>query len=210
MTISQDPLLTKAAQSDRTRASLIAVARTMFAERGYGPTPTEDIVAAAGVTRGALYHHFRDKLDLFEAVYTELQDEMRERIGNAYGNTLQATDDRWEALRAGFHEYLDHSMDGEVQRIVLLDAPAVLGWERWREIDISLDLLQTGLGVSRDEGVLDERLPVDETAHLMLGVVSEASHLIAQSRDVERARASVGALVDHFLDALRASNGAHA
>ena len=66
----QGPLLTKAAQSDRMRASLIAVARTMFAERGYGPTPTEDIVAAAGVTRGALYHHFRDKLDLFEAVYT--------------------------------------------------------------------------------------------------------------------------------------------
>jgi AcrR family transcriptional regulator len=177
----------------------------MFARRGYGPTPTEDIVAAAGVTRGALYHHFRDKLDLFEAVYTELQDEMRGRISEAYGTTLQATDDRWEALRAGFHEYLDHSMDAEVQRIVLLDAPSVLGWERWREIDISLDLLQTGLGRSRDEGVLDERLPVDETAHLMLGVVSEASHLIAQSRDVEGARASVGALVDHFLDALRAS-----
>jgi AcrR family transcriptional regulator len=208
--VPQEPLLTKSAQSDRTRASLIAVARSMFAERGYGPTPTEEIVAAAGVTRGALYHHFRDKLDLFEAVYLELQDEMRARISEAYGNTLQTTEDRWEALRAGFHEYLDHSMDPEVQRIVLLDAPSVLGWERWREIDISLDLLQTGLGVSRDEGVLDERLPVDETAHLMLGVVSEASHLIAQSRDVERARASVGALVDHFLDALRGSNGAAA
>ncbi len=179
----------------------------MFAERGYGPAATEELVAEAGVTRGALYHHFRDKRHLFEAVYTEIQDEMRERISAAYGGTLQATSDRWEALRAGFHEYLDHSMDPEVQRIVLLDAPSVLGWERWRAIDISLDLLQTGLGVSREEGVLDERLPVDETAHLMLGVVSEASHLIAQSEDVARARASVGALVDHFLDALRAREG---
>ncbi|MBM3139403.1 MAG: TetR/AcrR family transcriptional regulator [Chloroflexi bacterium] len=192
----------KAEQSDRTRAALVAVARALFAERGYAGTATEEIVQAAGVTRGALYHHFRDKQDLFEAVYRELQTELRARIVQA----TRVEADVWERVRAGFHEYLDRSMDPTVQRIVLIDAPSVLGWERWRAIDgeFALGLLRAGMERLRQEGVLDAGISIEHLSHLLLGVVSEASHVIAGAADVPAARREVGGLVDRFLDALRA------
>jgi AcrR family transcriptional regulator len=191
----------KAEQSDRTRAALVAVARQLFAERGYAGTSTEEIVHAAGVTRGALYHHFRDKQDLFEAVYRDLQDELRERIRAA----ARVEAERWERVRAGFHEYLDHSMDPTVQRIVLIEAPSVLGWERWREIDneYALGLLRGAMeGLQRD-GAIAPSTSIEYLSHLLLGVISEASQLIASASDVAAARAEVGALVDGVLDSLR-------
>jgi AcrR family transcriptional regulator len=131
----------KAEQSDRTRAALVRVARQLFADRGYAATSTEEVVQQAGVTRGALYHHFRDKSDLFEAVFLEIQDEARDRIRGAGS----VPSEFWERFRAGFDEYLNHSMDPSIQRIALIDTPAVLGWERWRELDYTLDLLQGAL-----------------------------------------------------------------
>lgn len=113
----------KAEQADRTRANLMQVARTLFAERGYAGTATEEIVQQAGVTRGALYHHFRDKRDLFEAVFIEVQQEMRERIGAA---SRSAAGGPWDSFRAGFDVYLDHSMDPTVRRILLLDRKSVV------------------------------------------------------------------------------------
>ncbi len=193
----------KSEQSDRTRGALIGVARALFSERGYASTPTEEIVQAAGVTRGALYHHFRDKQDLFEAVYRDLQDELRDRIIDA----TRVEADLWERMRAGYHEYLDHSMEPTVQRIVLIDAPSVLGWERWREIDAeyALGLIRSGLLRAQEEGLLAAQASVDYMSQLMLGVISEASHLIAFAADIPAARIEVGALVDHFLDSLRTS-----
>src|SRR5690606_19094482 len=145
--------------------------------KGYAATATEEIVQAAGVTRGALYHHFRDKQDLFEAVYRDLQDDLRERILQA--SRSQPESQPWERLRAGFHEYLDHSLDPTVQRIVLVDAPSVLGWERWRQIDAeyALGLLRLGFGRAQELGLIDPTPSIEHLAHLMLGVVSEASHL---------------------------------
>lgn len=191
----------KAEQSDRTRATLIAVARGLFAERGYAATGTEEIVHAAGVTRGALYHHFRDKRDLFEAVYRDLQDELRERIRAA----ARVEAERWERVRAGFHEYLDHSMDPTVQRIVLIDGPSVLGWEHWREIDneYSLGLLRSAMERLQGDGDIAAGTSIEYLSHLLLGVISEASHTIAFAHDVASARADVGALVDRILDGLR-------
>ncbi|MPZ97724.1 MAG: TetR family transcriptional regulator [Dehalococcoidia bacterium] len=191
----------KAEQSDRTRGALIDVARALFAERGYAATATEEIVHAAGVTRGALYHHFRDKQDLFEAVYRDLQDQLRDLIVAAY----RAEADPWERIRAGLFEWLDHSMDPTVQRIALIDAPSVLGWERWRTIDTeySLGMLRGALGAAIERGLIDDARPVDVLAHLLLGVISEASHIIARAEDVTAARAEVGAQVDHFFDSLR-------
>ena len=191
----------KAEQSDRTRAALITVARALFSERGYASTSTEEIVQAAGVTRGALYHHFRDKQDLFEAVYRDLQDELRDRILNA----TRVEAEPWERMRAGYHEYLDHSMEPTVQRIVLIDAPSVLGWERWREIDAeyALGLIRNGLTRAQEIGLLGADASVEYLSQLMLGVISEASHVIAFANDAVVARTEVGALVDHFLDSLR-------
>lgn len=188
----------KAEQSDRTRSALIAVARRLFAERGYAATATEEVVQQAGVTRGALYHHFRDKQDLFEAVFIDIQEELRPRIRDAY----LSEPDSWVAFRAGFHEYLNHSMDPTVQRIVLLDAPSVLGWERWREVDYSLSLLQSGLSALAAEGVIGD-VAVDELAHLLRGVASEASHMIALSSDVAESRRRVGQMVELLLEGIR-------
>lgn len=189
-------------QSARTRAALLGAARALFAERGYSATGTEDIVQAAGVTRGALYHHFVDKQDLFEAVYTTLQNDLRDRILTAARADPEAP--VWERIRRGVNEYLDHSMEPTVQRIVLVEAPAVFGWARWREIDseYALGLLKSAITTARDDGLLTDGDP-DTLAHLMLGVVSEASQVIAGATNVAAARLEVGRAVDHLLDSLR-------
>ena len=158
----------KSEQSDRTRAALVRVARSLFAERGYAGTSTEEVVQHAGVTRGALYHHFRDKNDLFEAVFVEIQDEARARIRGA----AESREAPWERFRAGFDEYLNHSMDPTIQRIALIDAPAVLGWERWRELDYTLDLLQNALRGLQEQGAIGPQHPTDELAHLLRAVAA--------------------------------------
>ncbi|MCK9487082.1 MAG: TetR family transcriptional regulator [Dehalococcoidia bacterium] len=189
----------KSEQSDRTRATLVRVARALFADRGYAATSTEEVVHQAGVTRGALYHHFRDKYDLFEAVFLEIQDEARARIRGAAG--LHTTP--WEAFRAGFDEYLNHSMDPTIQRIALIDAPAVLGWERWRELDYTLDLLQSALRGLRENGAIAPQAPTDELAHLLRGVANEASQMIASSADAPGERRRVGEALAAILEGLR-------
>lgn len=190
----------KAEQSDRTRASLLRVARQLFAERGYAAASTEEVVQQAGVTRGALYHHFRDKQDLFEAVFIDIQEEARERIRGAFAEPT----DPWDRFRAGFDEYLNHSMDPTIQRITLIDAPAVLGWERWRELDYTLGMLQNGLGYLQEEGVVDRSMPTDELAHLLRGVANEASQMIASAFDAPAERRRVGQALIAILEGLRA------
>ncbi len=191
----------KSEQSDRTRAALVRVARHLFAERGYAGTSTEEVVQQAGVTRGALYHHFRDKNDLFEAVFLEIQDEARARIRGA-AETRQAP---WERFRAGFDEYLNHSMDPTIQRIALIDAPAVLGWERWRELDYTLDLLQNALRGLQEVGAIAAEHPTDELAHLLRGVANEASQMIASAADAPAERRRVGDALAAILEGLRVS-----
>src|SRR5690348_2578258 len=123
---------TKAEQREATTAALIAAARELFAERGYANVGTEEIVQRAGVTRGALYHHFKGgKEELFRAVLVQLSAELMQRVVEAAG----ATNDPFEELVAGADAFLDASMTPEIQRIVLIDGPSVLGWEVWRAID---------------------------------------------------------------------------
>jgi len=191
----------KAEQADRTRANLMQVARTLFAERGYAGTATEEVVQQAGVTRGALYHHFRDKRDLFEAVFIEVQEEMRDRISAASRN---AEGPPWDKFRAGFDVYLDHSMDPAVRRILLLDAPSVLGWERWREVDAALGLLRNGLTTLQSLGQVDPRMGIEEIAHLLRGVASEGAHMIALASDPTETRRAVGVAVDRLLESVQA------
>lgn len=191
----------KAEQADRTRANLMQAARALFAERGYASTATEEIVQQAGVTRGALYHHFRDKRDLFEAVFIEVQQEMRERTRAA---SRSASGGPWDHFRVGFDVYLDHSMDQTVRRILLLDAPSVLGWERWRELDASLEMLRNGLTNLRASGHLDPALGIEEVAHLLRGVANEGSHMIALASDAAETRRVVGEAVDRLLRSIHA------
>src|SRR3954467_3741958 len=127
---TEAPRSAKAAQSEATRAGLLAAARALFAERGYAHVGTEEIVRAAGVTRGALYHQFADKRDLFAAVFEELEGEL---ILEA-ANRMVGLDDPLEAMKAACRGWLEACARPEAQQIVLLDAPAVLGYETWREI----------------------------------------------------------------------------
>jgi AcrR family transcriptional regulator len=191
----------KAQQSFVTRTALLTVARELFAERGYAQVGTEEIVRAAGVTRGALYHHFKDKADLFAAVYEDVEGALMERIA---ASAMAAARDPLELLRAGASGFLDACEDPAVQQIALLDAPSVLGWERWREIGMryGFGLVRGGLQEAMDAGVI-ERQPLDALAHLLLGAIDEGAMLIARAENPAEVRADVGAAVDRFLDALR-------
>src|SRR4051794_27900843 len=131
--LSHDPPAkrTQAERRTATRRALLDAGRALFAQHGFAGTPREDIVTRAGVTRGALHHHFGRKEDLFRAVFEELEAELGERIMIA----AVAGADPLAQLRLGCQAFLDAALDPAFQRIVLLDAPAVLGWEAWREAD---------------------------------------------------------------------------
>src|SRR5918999_4564612 len=139
-------------RSEATRARLMAVARELFAKRGYAGVGTEEIVRRAKVTRGALYHHFRDKRDLFRAVHEQHEQELVERIGAA----MQGVDDPFEVLVTGTRAFLDACMEPAMIRIALIDAPAVLGWEEWREIGAryGLGLVTAGPQGAMGAGIL--------------------------------------------------------
>jgi AcrR family transcriptional regulator len=193
----------RARQSFVTRTALLTVARELFAERGYAQVGTEEIVQTAGVTRGALYHHFKDKADLFAAVYEDVEGALLERIATS---AMAAAQDPLELLRAGASGFLDACEDPAVQQIALLDAPAVLGWERWREIGMryALGLVRGALQEAMDAGLIASQ-PVDALAHLLLGAIDEGAMLIARADNPAEVRSDVGAAVDRFLDALRVS-----
>src|SRR4029450_11947753 len=141
-------------RSEATRQRLVAAARTMFAERGYAGVGTEEIVQAAGVTRGALYHQFRDKTDLFAAVAETAQAEVAHRITS--GAQTDGAVDPMTALPAGGRRSLEAAAAPAVERILLVDGPAVLGWQAWRDLAdrYGLGLLQHGLQVAMDAGAL--------------------------------------------------------
>ena len=117
-------------RSEATRRLLVTAARTLFGERGYASVGTEEIVRAAGVTRGALYHQFRDKADLFAAVAEQVEAEIVTRVAEGAVAAVGPV----EELRTGMRLFLDACAEPEVERIILLDAPAVLGWEAWRDL----------------------------------------------------------------------------
>jgi AcrR family transcriptional regulator len=190
----------KAEQSEATRADLIAAARRLFGERGYAGVGTEEIVRAAGVTRGALYHHFRGKRELLEAVYEQVEGEVTQRIAEG----ALSGSDPLEAMRAGAAEFLERCLDPEVQRIVLLDAPAVLGWDRWREIagGYGLGLIEASLQAAIDAGQIEQQ-PVKPLAHVLMGALDEAAMLVARAEEPDKTRAEVAETLNRLLDGLR-------
>jgi len=185
------------------RDALIEAARVLFAERGYADVGTEEIVRAAGVTRGALYHHFGGKRDLFEAVYERVEAELAQRI--AAGALDARTTEPLAAMRAGAEMFLQACTEPEAQRIALLDGPSVLGWDRWREIaaEHGLGLIEGTLAAAIEAGAVPEQ-PVRPLAHLLMGALDEAGMLIARAEDPERTRADVGRALDRFLAAFSA------
>jgi AcrR family transcriptional regulator len=194
----------QAERSEATRKALVDVARRLFAKRGYADVGTEEIVRRAGVTRGALYHHFSGKEDLFRAVAEQVEEEMTRKSAEA----ALAHQDPWEQQRAGWEAFLDACLDPAVQRIILLDAPSVLGPKAWREIasKYGLALVQFGIRSLMEAGLIEEQ-PVDPLAHLVIGALSEAAVVIAQADDTETARAEMGAALERLMVGLRVDSG---
>ena len=192
----------RAEHAESTRAALLAVAQELFAELGYAGTSTEEIVQRARVTRGALYHHFRDKRDLFEAVVEEMEAGIATRLVAAAASET----DPWGRLQSGLATFLDACEEPAIQRVLLMDAPSVLGWEKWREIDAKygFGMLKGGLQSAMDSGAIQPQ-PVDPLAHLLTGAVMEAAMVIATAKDVRSARAEVGATLERLMEGLRAS-----
>ena len=189
------------ARSEATRARLVDIARRLFAERGYAHVSTEEIVSAAGVTRGALYHQFKDKADLFRAVFEQVERELVERLAAE----ALTRDDPWEAQLAGLDAFLLACGEPEIQRIALLDAPSVLGWEAWREIEAQygLGLIIGGLRNLIDIGLIPTQ-PVEPTAHAILGALIEAGLYVARADDFDAAHAEMSEVLHRMLDGLRA------
>jgi AcrR family transcriptional regulator len=179
-----------------TRDALVGVARELFGERGYDGTSIGAVLAAAGVARGALYHHFATKEELFDAVL----DREVARVATAAAEAALQEGDPLASLRAGCATWLRIALDPAVQRIVILDPPAVVGWKRWRELDEAHTLggLRANLLALAAEGRIAES-EVDTFAHMLLAAVAEAALLIAQAADPEAALAIGQSAVDTLL-----------
>jgi AcrR family transcriptional regulator len=189
-----------AGRAEGTRAALIAGARRLFVEKGYFATSTEEIVGAAGVgTRGALYHHFADKKALFLAVFEEVEGDLLASAGTGGGDAL----DPLGQLRAGLLGFLDASLTPEVQRVLLIDGPAVLGWKEWRGLEerYGLGAIHGLLELAVDSGQLPGQ-PLDALAHVLLAAIDEAALFIANASDRETAHDEAVIAIDHLMAGL--------
>jgi AcrR family transcriptional regulator len=204
--LDDEPLDTRArraAQAEATRAALVATARRLFVEKGYHRTGTEEVVAKAGVgTRGALYHHFADKQALFEAAFLAVEEDL---VIEAAKNLADPADGALNQLRQGLIGFLDASLTPHVQRILLIDGPAVLGWVKWRELEsrYGLGAIRAMLERAIDEGDLAVNQPTDALAHLLLAAADEAALFIANAPDQLVARDQGVRALNALLDGLR-------
>ncbi|HEX9696740.1 MAG TPA: helix-turn-helix domain-containing protein [Actinomycetota bacterium] len=190
-----------AEKSAATRAVLIAAAREVFAQGSFAETSIEDIVRRAKVTRGALYHHFDGKLELFCAVYEAMEAELAARsmlAASKGSNPLEMT-------QLGVEAFLEACLEPDVQRIVLIEAVGVLGWETWEEIGErhNFGLLRAGIVASIDAGQLDPR-PPDMLTHLIQGALMRAGLVVARAEDPLAAKDAMSAEIRKLLESLKA------
>jgi AcrR family transcriptional regulator len=199
----KDNRRTQAARTAATRAALLAAGRSLFAARGFADVGAEEIVRTAGVTRGALYHHFADKTELFAAVFETVEAEVIERIGAAIASARQS--DPIAVMRLGASIWLDACGEPEIHRIALLDGPAVLGLARWREIGAryGMGLVQGVLAHAIEIGRVS-RQPVAPLANILLGALREGALYLADAEDRMQARREIGAVIDRLIQSLEA------
>ena len=179
-------------RSRSTKAALVATARRLFAQQGYAATAAEEIVAAAGVTRGALYHHFGDKRGLFIAVVEELEDEITAEMLAMVGDAIDPATDLMAGVEVSLRRYLDICQRPEILRIILADAPSVLGWQEWREMEARHGLgLVTGIvAQAAAKGKIDEgRVPT--ISQLLFSAIIEAGLMVAHADQPDTVRPEV-------------------
>jgi AcrR family transcriptional regulator len=192
-------MTSKVEQAQATRRALLKAARRLFTRRGYAATSVDAVVAAAKVTKGALYHHFVDKAALFQAVFEEIEDETMLRLIERAGEDT----DPLSALHDGAEAFLDICLDPAVRRIALIEGPTVLGWERWRELE-----LVHGMGIGRlvlqaamDAGQIPPQ-PLEPIVHLLFGALIEGALLVANSEDPVASKREISGLISAMIDGL--------
>jgi AcrR family transcriptional regulator len=194
---------TQAERTATTRALLIGAARKLFADKGFAEVSTQAIVAAAGVTRGALYHQFDDKAGLFATVYEEVERGLVDAVARDIAEAQPL--DPLEAMRVGARMFLDRCSAPDVQQIVLIDAPAVLGWDQWRAVGVKygLGVIEGMLAYAIAEGAVPDQ-PLRPTAHVLLGALDEAALYVSRAENREQARNDMDAVCDRLISGIAA------
>jgi AcrR family transcriptional regulator len=193
---------TQADRSAATREALVAAARRLFAAHGFADVSTDAIAAEAGVTRGALYHQFADKVALFDAVLDAVEADIAARLAAAAASAGAAdpVPDPVAGMRHAMHAWLDICVEPEIYRVALIDGPSVLGWARWREVCQRhvFGLVQTVLTQAMEMGRIRPQ-PVRPLAHVLMGASDEAALYVAEAADREQARAEMAAVLDQLI-----------
>ena len=181
----------------------MTAARRLFAAQGFAEVPTDAIAAEAGVTRGALYHQFADKVALFDAVVDAVEADIAARI--AEEAAAAAVSDPVEGMRQAVRVWLEICVEPEIHRIALLDGPSVLGWARWREVCQRhvFGLVEAVLAQGIEAGRIRPQ-PVRPLAHIFMGASDEAALYVAEAADRTRARAEMAEILDQFIEAITA------
>ncbi|WP_041302605.1 TetR/AcrR family transcriptional regulator [Mycolicibacterium rhodesiae] len=189
---------TQAQRTEATTAALVDAARELFARDGYEATSLDAVAARAGMTKGAVYHHFDGKRQLFEAVFSREIDRMTTPLATAYTRKK----DPWDAFKAASRAFLDECLDPGLQRIVLLDAPAAIGWEGIRRLEAPLlDMMELAISRAVDAGRIAAR-PPGPLAHFLFGATCEVAMIVARADDQRTAQRQALAEIGRVLDSL--------
>lgn len=188
-------------ETRETISKLINVARYHFTEKGYADTALEEIVDEAGMTRGALYHHFKSKKELFQNVLELVQKEIAECVETEAAKS----EDAWEQLYLGCEAFVSAAIESQNKRILLIDGPAVLGWEVWRRMDEqnSMRLMREQLLMMQDVGYM-KPISVDGLTHTLSGALNESALWIAQISDGRRAFVETMDVIKLMFEGLKA------
>jgi AcrR family transcriptional regulator len=186
--------------SEATRQALVDSAVELFTERGYAGTSLDEIARRARVTKGALYHHFSGKQALFEAAF----DAVETGVVATFAEVVSATAEPWDAVHAGLDTYLKVCLEPSFQRIVVHEAPVVMGWERWRECEekYTFGIVRSALELLVRADEIDE-LPFEELSRIVFGALSAGAMVIAGAADQRKASADVGRVIERVLAGLR-------
>ena len=192
----------KAEQFQKTQRILLKTARELFTQNGYANTSTEEIVRRSGVTRGALYYHYRDKADIFAAVFEEVRADSARLIRGKMEEAEDVGADLWQQVIVGCHAFIESALTPSMQRIVHTDGPSVLDWPVVQKSGPGLALLRKILGQLMDEGLI-EKMPINPLAYVLWGTFFEAGVYVANADDISAAREEAAELLVRLLAGLR-------
>jgi AcrR family transcriptional regulator len=191
--------------AEETRAALVRAARELFTEKGYAATGTEEILQRANASRGAMYHHFAGKKELFRAALEVVEEEFITQLdaGGAPGT------DVFDEICNGCQLFLDIATEPSIQRMMLIDGPSVLGWIEWRAIEerYGFGLLRAYLAQAMEQGLIEQQ-PIESLTNVLAGAMNEAAILVANAEDRDAARRDVGDSIARLLSGLRVAQGA--